>query len=63
VTLIRAHPKSQSNGDLHWGWDRVATGGVELCLLDGEHDTIMEDPQVDALAASLRAYLEQAQMR
>jgi thioesterase domain-containing protein/acyl carrier protein len=62
VTLFRAHPESHENGDLHWGWDRVATGGVELCLLDGEHDTIMEDPQVDALASSLRACLERAQM-
>ncbi|MBA3259069.1 MAG: hypothetical protein H0T68_06355, partial [Gemmatimonadales bacterium] len=61
VTLIRAHAQTESLADRYWGWDRVALGGVDVRLIDGDHRTIMYEPHVEGLAAELRACLQQAQ--
>jgi len=61
VTLFRAsygplfHPLEY---DL--GWGRFALGGVEILTVRGNHQNIMLDPRVQALAFQLRKCLEEA---
>ena len=35
------------------GWSQFATGGVEVCVLRGKHNTLLREPFVDRLAAQL----------
>jgi aspartate racemase len=42
------------------GWAPLATGGIEVREVPGEHHTIMQEPYVRALAASLRECLDRA---
>lgn len=41
----------------HAGWGKLLTGKVEIHNLPGNHHTVLEDPQVQALAKKLRRYL------
>jgi hypothetical protein len=61
ITLFRATAVGAATGqDLDWGWNRVATGGVESHEVLGEHITIMQEPHVEALSIQLSACLERA---
>jgi thioesterase domain-containing protein/acyl carrier protein len=42
------------------GWAALATGGIEVREVPGEHHTIMQEPDVRALAAELRECLDGA---
>jgi thioesterase domain-containing protein/acyl carrier protein len=58
VTLFRARvrPLFRLHGpDL--GWGPFARGGVEVIVIPGNHETILKEPHVRALAARLRARL------
>ncbi|MBN1138918.1 MAG: amino acid adenylation domain-containing protein [Anaerolineae bacterium] len=46
--------------DADLGWERLATGGVDIQIIPGAHYNILEKPGVDALAARLRASLARA---
>jgi amino acid adenylation domain-containing protein len=58
VTLFRSrtHPLLCSF-DERCGWGELARGGVEVRLVPGEHESILVEPHVQALAADLRRLL------
>jgi len=47
--------------DPNMGWDKVAANGVEIKEIAGVHAEILQEPQVQLLAAQLRASLDEAQ--
>jgi hypothetical protein len=61
VTLIRARTRPLFRLD-GWdlGWTPLAAGGLEVISLPGIHATILKEPYDRALAARLRACLNQA---
>jgi aspartate racemase len=44
-----------------FGWGEFARGGVTVAVLPGAHETILEEPNVRAVAAELQRYLQTAQ--
>jgi thioesterase domain-containing protein/acyl carrier protein len=57
VTVIRAREQPDVRPhDL--GWGSIATGGVDVHVVNGNHYTILQPPNVDALAARLGGCLE-----
>lgn len=62
VTLFRTrgHPLFCSY-DAQFGWGEYARGGVTVKIVPGEHESILEEPHVIALAKELRTCLQQAQ--
>ncbi len=40
------------------GWDKVATEGVELVVVPGDHFTMMREPHVEVLAEQLRSRIQ-----
>jgi thioesterase domain-containing protein/acyl carrier protein len=62
VTLFRARtrPLFRLHGyDL--GWRELAAGGLEIIVIPGNHNSILNEPYVKVLAARLRACLRKAQ--
>jgi thioesterase domain-containing protein len=47
--------------DRRMGWEEVAIDGVDVAAIPGDHESILAEPQVEALAESLSAYLTRAQ--
>jgi thioesterase domain-containing protein len=45
--------------DRHYGWTEYAAGGVELRLLQGKHDSILDEPCVATLARKMEECLDQ----
>lgn len=43
-----------------WGWGTLASDGITLHDVPGDHDSLWEEPQVEVLAAKLREALESA---
>jgi thioesterase domain-containing protein/aryl carrier-like protein len=41
------------------GWDKVATEGVELVVVPGDHFTMMREPHVEVLAQQLRTRVQE----
>jgi thioesterase domain-containing protein len=61
VTLFRAQtPGTNQIDDANWGWDRVASGGVELYPVAGEHLELLREPSVRQLATELQSCLDPA---
>jgi aspartate racemase len=62
IVLFRAGEKGlrglEEPGD---GWQKYAAGGLEIHELDGDHGNILNEPNVQFLAAELRQRLERAQ--
>lgn len=55
--------RSESGGYFHGPellWKRLATGGVEVHPVPGEHDIILQEPHVRVLAEELKACLDRA---
>jgi len=46
--------------DQYLGWGPVVRGGIEVCEIEGEHNSIFLDPDVKALAERLNAKLVEA---
>ncbi len=65
VTLFQTDEvyAGRSERDLAPGWRALATGGVELHRVPGNHYTVVRPPHVAALAERLRACLEAAETR
>ena len=62
VTLFCAQEQSLRSSDgMYSGWASLATGGVEVHEIAGDHNGMLREPQVAALAAKLKACLEAAQ--
>jgi amino acid adenylation domain-containing protein len=63
VTLFRSPVHGlYCSFDARCGWGDYAHGGVTLRLIPGAHETIMEEPGVQRLAADLQQFLTQAQL-
>jgi len=64
VTLFRVRGMSLFRaGDPKMGWDHLVRGGVDVRIIAGGHNTILEQPHVQPLAAQLQASLLEAQAR
>jgi amino acid adenylation domain-containing protein len=46
--------------DTEMGWRELATDGVEVCVVPGNHDSIVKEPHVRFLAQELNAALSQS---
>lgn len=74
VTLFRASqpatfsklylptPEDWSSRDPQHGWSGLASAGLEIHDVSGEHFSLFEEPHVQGLAETLKACLNQAQM-
>ncbi len=61
VTLFRASQQSGKTAkDPTMGWNALATGGVEMHTVQGNHLNVLLQPQVEGLAKVLKACLDQA---
>ena len=45
----------------HLAWSELATGGVDCHMVPGDHELLYEAPNVEVVAAKLRACLDEAQ--
>ncbi len=48
------------SGDPYMGWNQLAQGGVKIKMIDGNHQNILKEPQIDSLADQLKNGLEEA---
>jgi thioesterase domain-containing protein/acyl carrier protein len=58
VTLFRASEEVADSDDLTLGWRELATEGVDLHWVPGNHLTMVREPHVQVLAKELRACLD-----
>lgn len=42
-----------------WGWHNFSTGHIRSCLFDADHTSIIQQPQVVALASSIRTFINE----
>ena len=57
LTLFRATEQDDASGPYDLGWASIFTQGVQVYDLPGDHERIFLEPNIDALATSLRAAL------
>ena len=61
LTLFRAeNPNEGYEFDSQLGWGGLATEGLEIHDVPGEHETIFKEPNVQILAAAMRECIEKA---
>ncbi|MEG3960427.1 thioesterase domain-containing protein, partial [Microcoleus sp. herbarium2] len=61
-TLFRASEEETANSqDLTLGWEELATEGVDLHWVPGNHSTMVREPHVQVLAKQLCACLDRSQ--
>ncbi len=58
VTLFRTAVQPDPRLPMDLGWTALAQGGVEIYELPGDHDLVFREPNIQVLAAQLRARLE-----
>jgi thioesterase domain-containing protein len=59
VTLfVSSEQFKQSYEESDLGWGAVAGGGLELCLVPGNHQSIWDEPLISNLAKELKARYE-----
>jgi len=62
IVLFRASEKAlRGLDDPQGGWSQYVTAGLEIREIDADHGNILNEPQVQHLAAALRAAMKQAQ--
>jgi thioesterase domain-containing protein/acyl carrier protein len=62
ATLFRASEEATANSqDLTLGWEELATEGVDLHWVPGNHSSMVREPHVQVLAKQLRACLDRSQ--
>lgn len=54
ITLLRTGRDSHSTSDADLGWGAWAAGGVEVHWIPGEHNTLIESPNVEAVGRILK---------
>lgn len=61
ITLFRARGAVDDAGadGVAWGWSRVATDGVDVHLVPGDHGSMMSEPHVHVLVEKFRGALAQ----
>ena len=61
ITLLRASASSPDEAhDSDYGWGALTTGGVDIHLLEGDHQELMREPHVEDLARRLERLLSPA---
>jgi oxalate---CoA ligase len=64
ITLFTAGKHSLRDcGDPEVAWSDLASGGLEVSFIDGNHNTMFVEPELSALAQQLKWRLEAAQRR
>src|SRR5207245_2599891 len=63
VTLFRSAGAAAPPPDPTYGWRPLATGGVEVHEVPGDHYSIVREPHVGVLSDLLRARLDEAARR
>ncbi len=58
TTLFRAAVQPDLRLPMDLGWAPIAQGGLEVVELPGDHDLVFREPNIQVLAAQLRARLE-----
>ena len=61
VTVFRASIQRDTRLPRDLGWTPLAEGGVEVCDLPGDHDSIFQEPNIQIFAEQLRARLERSE--
>ncbi len=65
MVLFRAMERNEFDpyyADPELGWGLFAAGGLEVHDVPGDHTGILKEPNVQVMAAKLRACLERAEM-
>lgn len=60
VTLFRTAVQPDPRLPMDLGWTPLAQGGIEMYELPGDHDLVFREPDIQVLAAQLRACLEKS---
>jgi thioesterase domain-containing protein len=60
VTLFRTAVQPDPRLPMDLGWTPLAQGGIEMYELPGDHDLVFREPNIQILAAQLRACLEKS---
>ncbi len=64
ITLFRPRDTiAGPSADATRGWGELAAGGVELCMVSGDHFTMIREPHVRELAERMDRYLGRADPR
>ena len=64
LALFRAAERTaEYRHDFALGWDEVVKGGVDVIMIEGDHLTIMEQPNVNSLATHLTQLIHQRNER
>jgi thioesterase domain-containing protein/NRPS condensation-like uncharacterized protein/acyl carrier protein len=58
LTLFRTAVQSDQRLPMDLGWTPLAQGGIEMHELPGDHDLVFREPNIQVLAAQLRACLD-----
>jgi acyl-CoA synthetase (AMP-forming)/AMP-acid ligase II/thioesterase domain-containing protein/acyl carrier protein len=61
VLLLSSEAPDRSCYDGRLGWSEMASGGLEVLVVPGNHDTLFSEPHVKVLAEKLRTCLQRAQ--
>jgi thioesterase domain-containing protein/NRPS condensation-like uncharacterized protein len=61
VTLFRTAVQPDPRLPMDLGWTPFAQGGIEMYELPGDHDLVFREPNIQVLAAQLRARLEKSE--
>jgi amino acid adenylation domain-containing protein len=60
VTLFRAKKQGLSNFNHTLGWDALVGDRVNVTVIPGTHESMLQEPNVQIVAAKLRALLEES---
>jgi thioesterase domain-containing protein len=63
ITLFRARKQPLRCFSPGLGWEHLAGGGVNVNIVPGTHDGVLEEPVVQVLAHELRASIVEARLR
>lgn len=64
VTLVVSSDRVvESAGEAHFGWSTVASGGLEVRIVPGDHSTIFHDRSIQILAKELKDLLARTGFR
>ena len=65
IILFRTDDKTRTEAvgeqyDLQFGWGSIVSGGIEIHLIPGTHNTFLSEPHVEVLAKKLKDCLKKA---
>jgi thioesterase domain-containing protein len=60
IHLFRARKQPLRSADPSLGWQTLAPGHVKITVIPGTHETMVQDPNVQVLAAKLQEAIQAA---